>query len=149
MILNVIVGFVLPWIFGAWLLIKNWKLLYPFFPAAVALASVINNVGFNYFWLLSPQFRNVAFSAIPFDLGLFPVSACFVLYFVYKKGARPWPLIFLNAILLTTLEWILKEQGRVIYSNGWNVFWTFFSYLIPIIILYWYSVVFFKLYRKT
>ncbi|MGF9696241.1 CBO0543 family protein [Paenibacillus sp. MABNR03] len=148
MTLNILVGFVVPWVLFIYLFIKHRRLLFPFFPVAVALASVVNNIGFNYFWLLSPVFKNIAFSAIPFDLGMFPIVALFMLYLVYEKKIKPVPVIFISALILTCLEWLLKHQGRVTYFNNWNVFWTFFSYLIPIIAMYVYSVLFFKIYKK-
>ncbi|CAM4500828.1 hypothetical protein PAXY110619_23165 [Paenibacillus xylanexedens] len=49
MLLNVILGFVIPIFVGCWILRKSLDLLLIFFPSGVATSAVFNNIGFNYF----------------------------------------------------------------------------------------------------
>ncbi|VUG07055.1 hypothetical protein PPOLYM_03463 [Paenibacillus polymyxa] len=148
MTLNFIAGFIIPWILGLGF-IKDRKLLFVFVPITVALSTVINTIGFNYFWFLSPRFRNVSFSALPFDLGLYPIVICSMLYFISSKGTKAAPSIVLTSVFLTVIEWIFKEFNRVTYFNGWNIFWTFISYVVPAVVLYLYYISFFKFFRKS
>ncbi|MCP3808467.1 hypothetical protein NLX78_14605 [Paenibacillus sp. Lou8.1] len=148
MLLNVVLGLVIPIVLGCWILRKNLKLILIFFPLGVATSSVANNIGFNYFWRLLPEFNNHSFSALPFDLGLFPMAGCLMIYYIKKHRAHPWIAVFVTAFVLTIVEWIAKESGRVLYFNGWNIGWTYISYLLPMVIAYGYSTIFFRVFKS-
>lgn len=147
MLLNVILGFVIPIVVGCWILRKSLNLLLIFFPFGVATSTVFNNIGFNYFWHLAPEFTNRSFAALPFDVGLFPMAGCLMIYFINRHRAHPWIAVFVSALLLTIVEWIAKEYGKVWYFNGWNIFWSYVSYLIPMVMAYLYSSIFFKVFK--
>ncbi|OMF48734.1 CBO0543 family protein [Paenibacillus peoriae] len=148
MTLNIIIGFIVPWILGLGF-IKDKKLMFVFVPLAVALATVTDTIGFNYFWFLQPRFRNASLSALPFNLGLYPIVSCFMLYFISNKGVKAVSSVLVTSVFLTVIEWIFKEFDRVTYFNGWNIFWTFISYVVPAVVLYLYSISFFKFFRKS
>ncbi|WP_145325979.1 CBO0543 family protein [Paenibacillus xylanexedens] len=147
MLLNVILGFVIPVVIGCWILRKSLKLLLIFFPFGVATSTVFNNIGFNYFWRLEPEFTNRSFSALPFDLGLFPMAGCLMIYYVNRHRAHPWLAAIVSALILTIVEWISKENGKVSYFNGWNIIWSYVSYLVPMVMAYLYSLIFFKVFK--
>lgn len=56
-----------------------------------------------------------------------------------KKKAKAWLAILITSFVLTFLEWLANEMGRVIYFNGWNIYWTFVSYFLPLASAYGYS----------
>ncbi|WP_340013009.1 hypothetical protein [Paenibacillus sp. FSL K6-1318] len=142
---NFLLGMVVPILLAVWILRRNLKILVIYYPLGVAIASCINNVGFNYFWNILPNTRNQSFAALPMDLGIYPIAGCLMMYVIIVKDAKPWVAILVAALSLTLLEWVAKMMGHVIYFNGWNIIWTFLSYLLPFVLAYGYS----KLLRYT
>ncbi|MBB6020154.1 hypothetical protein HNR77_001215 [Paenibacillus sp. JGP012] len=136
---NWVIGMVLPLLLGAWILRRRYRLFVIYYPLGVAVSSCINNVGFNFFWNILPHTRNESFAALPMDLGIYPVTGCIMMYLILVKHTRPWPSIVVSALLLTLIEWIAKLMGHVVYFNGWNIFWTFWSYFLPFVLAYGYS----------
>ncbi len=123
MILHLLLAFLIPWIIGILHLYKRDKmLLFLFAPYFSVSAYIINALGI---------------ATLPFDLGIYPVLGCYLIYFI-KKFNRAYLIIFLMSLFTTFLEMIFFYFGRVIYENGWNVYLTFFSYLFPYLFLYWY-----------
>ncbi|WP_145148047.1 hypothetical protein [Paenibacillus xylanexedens] len=133
---NILLGMVVPILLAVWILRRNLKILVIYYPLGVAIASCINNVGFNYFWNILPNTRNQSFAALPMDLGIYPIAGCLMMYVIIVKDAKPWVAILVAALSLTLLEWLAKMMGHVIYFNGWNIFWTFLSYLLPFVLAY-------------
>ncbi|WP_275175823.1 hypothetical protein [Bacillus tropicus] len=74
---NIIIGFIIPWIFGIWLFKRNPKVVLLIAPIGIAVAFLINEWGVNYFWQLKPIFKNIGLSAYPLNFGLYPVLVCF------------------------------------------------------------------------
>ncbi|MGE6575130.1 hypothetical protein [Paenibacillus xylanexedens] len=136
---NILLGMVVPILLAVWILRRNLKILVIYYPLGVAIASCINNVGFNYFWNILPNTRNQSFAALPMDLGIYPIAGCLMMYAIIVKDAKPWVAILVSALSLTLLEWLAKMMGHVIYFNGWNIIWTFLSYLLPFVLAYGYS----------
>lgn len=136
---NWIVGMVIPLLIGAWILRRNYRLVLIYFPLGVAVSTCINSVGFNYFWNILPHTRNEAYAALPMDLGIYPITGRIMMYMILVKHTRPWPSIFVTALLLTLIEWTAKLMGHVEYFNGWNIFWTYWSYFLPFVLAYGYS----------
>ncbi|PQP89656.1 hypothetical protein [Paenibacillus sp. AR247] len=136
--IQIIGGFIIPWILGLWL-IKDRIFLFAFYPAAVALATTIDIIGSNYFWQFYPHANNKSFSSLPILTGIHPLSACFMLFLIYRKNIWPLPAICFFAGLLTLFEWLAQQVGLLSYFNGWNIFWTFLSYFTPLAVLYLYS----------
>ncbi|PYE48064.1 hypothetical protein HUB98_01850 [Paenibacillus barcinonensis] len=139
MLINVVVGMLIPLLIGAWVLRGHYRFFVIYFPLGVALSSSINSVGFNFFWNILPNTRNQGFAALPMDLGIYPVTGCIMMYMILVRHTRPWPSIVISALLLTLIEWTGKLLGHVIYFNGWNIFWTFWSYFLPLMLAYGYS----------
>lgn len=138
MLLNIIIGFIIPWIFGWILYFKNKKILYTIFPfqSMVAYTIIMLEIDIG-FWKLSPD-NYFALPAIPFCLGLYPISASYLIYFISKSKVNPCLLIALFTALTTVSEWLGIIIDKVHYKNGWNIFFTFLSYLLPYILCYIY-----------
>ncbi|WP_375335145.1 CBO0543 family protein [Paenibacillus illinoisensis] len=133
---------------GCWILRKNLNLILFFFPLGIAVSAVVNNIGFNYFWHLLPEFNNHSFSALPFDLGLFPTAGCLLIYYIKQRQAHPWLAVVVSALVLTIVEWIAKASGKLLYLNDWNIAWTYISYLLPMAIAYGYSTIFYRVLKS-
>ncbi|KIL40469.1 hypothetical protein SD70_13675 [Gordoniibacillus kamchatkensis] len=142
MFLNVLFGFVLPWIIGGtYLLKKGRKILILIFPFSSMLAFTINQFGFHFgLWSLMPR-MNKSFSALPFDLGLYPIQACLMIIAITnfpRIRCNPYWFIVANAFLVTFAEWVYLKFGMVVYGHGWNIIGTFVSYLVPLVLVYLY-----------
>lgn len=146
---NVIFGLVIPLFIGGWILRRNFNILLVYFPMGVATSSCINSAGFNFFWNILPNTRNQSYTGLPFDLGIYPIAGCLMIYMILIKNAKSWPAIFITSLTLTLIEWSAKEMGRVLYFNGWNIFWTFFSYFVPLVVMYGYSKIFNLMYNLS
>jgi hypothetical protein len=135
----IVVGFIIPWVFGTWLFIKHPKIILLIVPVGISAAFLINEPGFNYFWEIKPQYKNHSFAALPMNFGLYPILASFMIYFV-EKGVKLWITLLGFTLFITGLEWMALIQKKVIYLNGWNIGWTFCIYLVALFIVYGYYV---------
>ncbi|MFS0670581.1 CBO0543 family protein [Peribacillus frigoritolerans] len=144
MLFHIIVGFILPWVLGVYLFRNQTRLLIIFFPIGVAVATLINDIGFNYFWEMDKNFKDLSLPSIPYNLGLYPILCClFICSIHYKKMSTL--ITFLVFTLGTSfLESLIVLLGKLEYRNEWNIYWSSVSYLMAYLILYGY----YKLVRK-
>lgn len=139
MILNIVLVFVVPWSICIIHLYKKEKLLIfliaPFFSV---VTYTINTFGFYFgFWEVIPFPVQKNLATLPFDLGIYPILAIYLIFFIIKFK-KPSFVVFLMTSFTTLLELIFVYYGRVIYGNGWNIYFTFFSYLFPYLFVYGY-----------
>ncbi|GAA0375507.1 hypothetical protein J2S11_001191 [Bacillus horti] len=138
MFLNISLGFILPWIVAFFLIKKDRKLLVLIAPCGSVIASTFDLLGKGFgFWKVTP-FSLELMNAIPMYLGIYPVLATYMIFFINRKK---WPRLvgILGFTLFTTiLEGLGVVFGKVHYYNDWNIGWTFISYLIPFILVYFY-----------
>jgi hypothetical protein len=138
MLRNVIVAFIIPFIFIIILYFKDKKILLTIAPCQSAIAYTINSIGFNFgLWDLYP-FGQKGIVHVPFDIGIYPALSAWMIYFINCKKVTPSKAILIFAILTTGFEGYGILLGRVVYGHGWNIGWTFISYLVPYIINYRY-----------
>lgn len=138
MLLNTVIGFIIPWIFGGWLIHKNKKLVFIMFPFSSIVSHTINSFGIHIgYWKVKP-INNESFSALPFDLGFYGLAGCFLIYIIEKTKLNPYVNIFIFCLVTTIFEFIGVISNRIIYGHGWSIFYTFFSYLIAYVLVYWY-----------
>jgi uncharacterized membrane protein len=140
MIFNIIVGFIVPWISGVVFYFTDRKVLFVIAPFQSALAFIVNSIGGFYgFWSIYPH-EYGKFSTIPYDLGAYPILSVYLIHYINKTKINPYLLIIIATIFTTLLEWFGILTGRIIYSNGWNMTFTFISYLIPYLLNYWFYI---------
>lgn len=138
MTLNILLVFVIPWIVCMFHIFKQDKRL------VVTISSFSSVIGFTLneigeyfgFWSVYP-FNKSHIPTLPFILGIYPVLGVYSIYLL-RKYQRPYSIIFLFTLSTTIFEGIWLLIGKVIYGNGWNIGWTFVSYLIPFIFIYLY-----------
>ncbi|MBY0085911.1 hypothetical protein HP567_011480 [Brevibacillus sp. M2.1A] len=141
MLINILLGFVFPWIFGIWLYLQSPKIVLTIGPFASVLSYIVNVWGiYNHYWILTPVLEVKTASVLPMNLGIFPVIACFTYYLILRTRIHPYFWILFFSVAQTILESIAYYFGKVQYFNGWNIGGTFLSYLIPAIITYMYFV---------
>lgn len=144
MLLNIVIGLIIPWLFGLKLYFKDRNLFLITMPFSSSLALVINAWGFNKdYWNLFP-FELQHISDLPFNIGLYPIIAVYMLCIIRKIKLNPYIIILSTALLTTFLEFLGLLTGRVFYANGWNIIYTFFSYLLPYVLTYYYYLYFRK-----
>jgi len=131
-------GFIIPWIFGFILYKKESIIVLLIAPVGMTVAFILNEWGTNYFWQFEPIFRNRSLSALPLNLGFYPVLASFLIYFKIKKRLNTFLLLICFTLFTTGFEGIGLIFGKVEYFNDWNIIGTFISYLIAYIIIYGY-----------
>ncbi|CAH1191448.1 hypothetical protein PAECIP111891_00006 [Paenibacillus allorhizoplanae] len=137
-LINILIGFVIPWLFGfAWFK-KAPTIAILIFPVSAIISSLINAIGYHVdFWDFTPKIEDdETISALPFDIGLYPFAACVGIYWIHFKKKHPLVVLILLAIILTGLESIAYVVGKVEYRHGWTIGWTFVSYLIAVAAVY-------------
>lgn len=77
-------------------------------------------------------------SALPLDLGLYPLLGSYFIFLIQRNIINPFFGILLFAVVVTGMEWAAVKIEKVTYYNGWNIGWTFVSYLVPFTIIYGY-----------
>lgn len=139
MILNIVLGFVAPWAISIMHLYKKEKLLLILVaPLFSVVAYTINTFGFYFgFWEITPFPNQKNLASLPFDLGIYPVLASYLIFFI-RRFKKPYFVVFLMTLFTTFLELIFLYFGRIIYGNDWNILLTFFSYLFPYLFVYGY-----------
>ncbi|WP_209124702.1 hypothetical protein [Alkalihalobacillus sp. BA299] len=144
MLFNILLGFIIPWVILLFALRNHLKLVILFTPIGAVIAFLFNEVGFQYFWGMKPIYKNVTLSALPINLGVFSVMACFICYFFTKRKVNPLVLILVFSLILTVIEWIVVVYEILFYFNGWNIGWTYLSYVLAFVLTYGYYVLLVK-----
>ncbi|MFB4164098.1 hypothetical protein ACE1TI_09710 [Alteribacillus sp. JSM 102045] len=85
MLINVIAGMIIPWIFSFFLYKKYPKVIILLYPLGISIAFISNDWGFDIFWLVALFHDNPSFSALPFNLGYFPFICSLFVYLKLKK----------------------------------------------------------------
>ncbi|AKC61303.1 hypothetical protein A0J52_16170 [Clostridium sporogenes] len=138
MLFNIIIAFIIPWISGIVFYFKDRKVLFTIAPFQSVIAYTVNSLGFFYnFWSIYPQ-QYGKFATIPYDLGIYPILSVYLIHYINKSKINPYILVFIATIFTTSLEWLGILSGKIFYSNGWNIGFTFISYLLPYLINYWF-----------
>jgi hypothetical protein len=142
MIINIVIGFVIPLILGTILYKKNSRVIIFIAPISSVVSFIINEIGYSSeFWEFTPIFKeNETLSALPFDVGLFPFLACLMVYIIITKRIKPFYIICFFTMVTTLLEFVFFLIGKVIYQRGWNIFFTFLSYALAYFICYYYFI---------
>lgn len=139
MLLNIVIGFLVPWVFGSLLYRKSPKIVILITPICIATAFTVNEWGFNYFWIFEPVYSNPSLATYPLNLGLYPVLGCFFVYFYLLKQHYAWGFIFVFSLFTTSIEALVLALGRVHYNHGWNLIGTFMICLIGFSVIYGYT----------
>ena len=139
MFLNILIAFVLPWFIAFRHLSKKDSLLIVLVaPFSSVLAYLINTIAYYFgFWEVAPFPEQKNLASLPSELGIFPILACYLVFFI-RKFKRTYIVVIIMTVFTTCLEQIFVLFGWIIYENGWNIFYTFFSYLLPYFVVYWY-----------
>jgi len=137
-LVNIIMGFIVPWIFGFILYKKEPIIVLLIAPIGMTVAFILNEWGTNYFWQFEPTFRNRSLSALPLNMGFYPVLSSFLIYFRLKKKGNTIMLLLCFTLFTTGFEGVGLVVGKVEYFNEWNIIGTFISYLIAYFIIYGY-----------
>lgn len=140
MTFNIVFGFVIPWFIGLFWIRKAAAVFLLICPIATVVSLLINLFGFyTAFWCFTPILpRNETISAIPLDLGIYPVTASLMIYWIRRTKIKPIWLVISVSLVITFLEFIGVLFGKVIYGNGWNVGWTLISYCSAYGFVYFY-----------
>jgi hypothetical protein len=142
MFLNIIVGFIVPWVVCL-IIIREHKLIYFIAPFAGVISFIIDDFGFHYFWRLYPfELRNL--SGIPFNIGLYCICPCILIQLIRKYNISVYIVLPLMSLMLTLIEGCGLLVGRVVYFNYWNIFATYISYFVSLLISY----IFYKIIKK-
>lgn len=142
MLMNVILGWIIPWCIGSYFLSRDRAVFLHIAPIASVIAFVFNEVGYQMqWWSVTPTGWGVL-SILPYNLGVFPVIPCLLIYTVRRSSWSPLLLLLLFTLCKTLLEFCVVLIGIVNYHHGWNVGWTFVSYLLACSMCYgWYQVI--------
>ncbi|MDA7027557.1 hypothetical protein PJ311_13280 [Bacillus sp. CLL-7-23] len=132
MIFNIFFGFLVPW--SIFLYHKKKPALIVLLLSAL-ISFLINDIGFSLkLWTVKP-FEYAVVSMIPYNLGLFTVVGIYMIQFI-ALHQKPLFYIIFTSLLLTVFEFGLCMIGQLNYGNGWNIMFTFFSYLLSTTLLY-------------
>ncbi|MDQ0883684.1 CBO0543 family protein [Peribacillus sp. V2I11] len=144
MLFHIIVGFILPWILGIYLFRNQTRLFITFFPIGVAVATLINDIGFNYFWEMDKNFKDLSLPSIPYNLGLYPILCCLFICSIHYKKMSTLITFLVFSLVTSFFESLIVLLGKLEYRNEWNIYWSAVSYLMVYLIIYGY----YKLVRK-
>ncbi|WP_181348486.1 hypothetical protein [Thalassobacillus sp. CUG 92003] len=144
MVINILFGAVIPWILTALLFLRKPALVILLFPLGAMIAFGLNDWGFRVFWLVSPFHDNPSLPALPFNLGYFPMLACYFGYFNYIRLLETKMLIVVFSLITTSLEFMALLVDKVHFYNQWNIFYSLLVYLLGFSVV----VIYVKLLKK-
>nr|WP_305038359.1 CBO0543 family protein [Halalkalibacter akibai] len=125
--------------FVIWLYRKEPRIVISIFPIAIVISLLFNIIGFHMeWWVVHPAFNLNCITALPYDLGFYPMSASFLIYGIKKYFNFRFYFILIFSLVITFLEWVAVELNYVEYGQGWNILWTFLSYLVALQLVYLY-----------
>ncbi|WP_311775166.1 CBO0543 family protein [Alkalihalobacillus sp. TS-13] len=140
--MNTIFGLIIPWITGIYLIKKDLKILLLMAPFASVVAFTFDVLGFHLkFWRISPEREIETIVALPMYFGVYPILAAYLFFFIKRSDLNRWIWIFAVTLITTIIEFIGVLIGMVHYFNGWNICWTFVSYLLAYLVCYWYFLI--------
>lgn len=135
----ILAGFIIPWIITIPFFQRDKKVFILIAPVSSIFAFVINIVGYQMgFFYLLPLYEIKLVTAMFTNLGLFALMPCYEIFIIRHTTIKPIYSVFGFAFLNTLFEYLGLATGFVEYYNGWNIFYTFFSYFIPFYIIYFY-----------
>lgn len=135
MLTNILIGFLLPWMVSIHWIRKQPLLFLAITPASIAISMLFNTIGFYFnFWNMKPYIHaNETIAGIPFDFGIYPVIASFMVYTIHRVNTYSIYIIALFSLMTTLFEYIAFILKIVSYDNNWTIGWTFISYLLAYI----------------
>ncbi|MCE7794480.1 hypothetical protein K8O68_19035 [Salipaludibacillus sp. CUR1] len=134
MLVNIILGTVIPWVIIIYLYKRAPKIVLLFVPFGIALAFLINDLGQEVFWMVTPFLENASWATLPINIGYFPCLACLFVYFKINNLVNDWLLLIFSVSGAILLEFTALTLGKVIYLNNWNLLYTSLVYLSGIIL---------------
>ncbi|PRS26210.1 hypothetical protein C6W19_25695 [Bacillus sp. RJGP41] len=144
MLFHIIIGFIFPWIVGVYLFRKQKRLFIIFYPIATATSFFINEIGFNYFWEMDINYKQESLTALPYDLGLYPILGILFICAIHFKKISILITFIVFTLGTTFGELIAVLLGKLVYRHEWNVIWSGVSYIMSYSIVYLY----YKIVRK-
>ena len=141
LLINIIAGFLVPWIAGAFLIYRDKKAMLLAFPSGGFMSLLFNDFGiYKKWWELHPDHME-SVTTIPFNLGIYPIVAGWILYSIFHTRFRFNAALMIAAFaaLLTGAEFVYVCLDKIQYGNGWNIGWTYLSYLLALGAVYGYS----------
>ena len=146
MIINITFGIIIPWLtLGNFLYKKERKLIFYIVPFGSVIAFFINSISFNLDLYYLKPLELGTLSALPTNLGYFPLIGGLFIYTVRNSIFNNKLNIILFSIFSTALEYNFVISDKIVYSDTWNVFFTFLSYLFAYTVGYYYYLVLNKL----
>ncbi|WP_157264826.1 CBO0543 family protein [Paenibacillus oryzisoli] len=135
---NILIGFVVPWLLGLAWFKKAPTIAILISPISAIVSTIINDIGYHVdFWDFTPKIEDdETISALPFDIGLYPLAACVGIYWIDFKKKHPLGVLIVLSFILTCLEYIVYLLGKLEYNHGWTIGWTFVSYFIAVTSVY-------------
>ncbi|SFF34648.1 hypothetical protein SAMN04487969_12831 [Paenibacillus algorifonticola] len=97
MLTNILIGCFLPWMVSIHWIRKQPLLFLLITPATIAISMLFNTIGFYFnFWNMRPYIQaNETIAGMPFDFGIYPVIASFMVYTIHRVNTHPIPFISL------------------------------------------------------
>lgn len=132
MLNNILIACLLPWLISIPWIRKQPLLFLVITPVTIATSMLFNTVGFYFnFWNVVPYIAaNETIAGMPFDFGIYPVLASFMVYTINRVNTHPFYIVLLYSLLTTLLEYIAYLMKIVSYGSNWTIGWTFVSYLL-------------------
>nr|WP_304650467.1 CBO0543 family protein [Thalassobacillus sp. CUG 92003] len=105
-------------------------------PFMSLLSVTLNQIGMEWgFWTLYPEADLLIFNSIYIDFGYNPSAAILFIYMIYVKKLKRYAVYLGFILFLNGAEILAQHFEKVVYSNDWNIFYTFLAYVIGLIVL--------------
>jgi hypothetical protein len=139
LISTIVFGFIIPWIVGFMIYVKDKRVIAVISPFACMLAFVLNTIGihFGFFYPKVGDINPYIITAIT-NMGLFTIEPCLLIFAVIYTRLKPLYLIGGMTLLSQLIDQALISQGFLEYAKGWSFFSSVIAYIISFYTVYLY-----------
>lgn len=133
-------SFVIPWIIGILIYLRDHKTILTIAPFSSMLSFILNIPGVDYGLFYPAQILNIKPQTLSIlaNFGSLCILPCMFIYSVRHLRIKPVYLVVIYSAIGTVFDLLLIALRILIYDNGWNIFFSFITFLISLYIVYLY-----------
>jgi hypothetical protein len=136
----IFLSFILPWIVGINIYLKDKKIIMIIAPFAAMLSFILNTPGIDYGFFYPSPVNNIKLHTLAIlpSIGFFSILSCLFVFTIRYTKISPLYSSFIFAIIGCAADLVYIGAGFLKYNNGWNILFSFLGFLISFSIIYLY-----------
>ena len=132
--------FILPWIIGVNIYLKDKKIILMIAPFSSMLSFLFNTPGIDYGFFYPATIGSIKMNTLSIlpNIGSFCILPCLYIFLIRHSKIRPIYLSIIFTVIGCTADLFFISAGFLKYGNGWNIFLSSLSFFLSFNIVYLY-----------